>query len=66
MQSGPQSRQDCHHNQGRGGACPETFGEPHQVAIRILNEEFTPSALIVTDPIPSFVWLLIKRPFSTV
>jgi hypothetical protein len=47
-------------------ACPEVFGEPHQVAIRILNEEFTLSALIVTDPIPSFVWFLIERPFSTV
>src|SRR5665811_2402547 len=38
----------------RRWACSEVFGEPHQVAIRILNEEFTLSALIVTDPIPSF------------
>ncbi|HYT87901.1 MAG TPA: GFA family protein [Gemmataceae bacterium] len=48
----------------RRWTCPEVFGEPHQVAVRILREEFSLAALIAANPVPGIVWLLVERPLG--
>ena len=45
-------------------ACSEVFGEPHQVAIRILDEKLALAALIVANSIPNVAGRFVERPFG--